>query len=476
MSSNLDIKIKRLFGDLAVNKKLARTSTITRLPRFISEYLISKYCKDENDVEGLDKVVKIVSEYYPEPKEKDYVLGKIKQKGKITLIDEFRVRVDLKRNIYFLHIPCLQINDALVENNIIEEYERIFSGLWGIGVLEYMPEILNTALSFKKRVIFTPIMLTEFEPFQVYNIDLNLILEGRRELTTDEWIDTIIKSIGLNPKRYTYRQKILILFRIIPLVEGNINLLELGPRATGKTYLYRNITYYSRIYAGGIVSPARLFFDARIKIPGDIATRDVVVFDEISKVKFSNPDEIVAKLKDYMVDGFFERATLKRAHSDCSLVFMGNIDLENIYRIDSILNYLPIFMKDSAFIDRIHGIIPGWELPKIMKSEEHLAIGYGLASDYLSEVFHRFRKVSFRNIVDQHFELIGPYTIRDEEGVKRLLSGIMKLIFPHGEFDLSELYNIATITVEHRQKIADLLTTISPKEYPPKKLRIEVRG
>ena len=476
MFDTLDIKIRKVFGDLAVNKGLARIGVVTRLPRFISEYLISKYCKGGSGKKCLSKVAKIVSEYYPDPKEKDYVLGKIKQKGRITLIDEFRVRVDLRRNMYFLHIPCLQINDALVDDKIIEEYERIFSGLWGIGVLEYVPGFLNTAFNLRKKMIFTPIMLTDFEPFQVYNIDLNILVEGRGDFTLSEWMDVIVKSIGLNPKRYTYGQKMLILFRILPLIEGNVNLLELGPRATGKTYLYRNITYYSRIYAGGIVSPARLFFDARIKIPGDIATKDVVVFDEISKVKFSNPDEMVAKLKDYMVDGFFERATLKRAHSDCSLVFLGNIDLEVTHRIGSVLNYLPIFMRDSAFMDRIHGIIPGWELPKIMKSEEHLATGYGLASDYLSEVFHRFRKISFRNIVDQHFELIGPYTIRDEEGVKRLLSGVMKLMFPHCEFDLSELYNIANITVELRQKISDLLTIVSPKEFPSKKLEIKVRG
>ena len=476
MSVDLNKKIKNVFGDLVVNKGLARTSVVARLPRFISEYLISKYCKGEYDYEGLKKVSKIVSEYYPDPSEKDYVLGKIKQYGKVTLIDEFRVRVDLKRNMYFLHIPCLQINDALIENKIVKDYERILSGLWGIGTLEYVPELLDVALGRKKGPSFTPVMLTDFEPFQVYNIDLNALIEGRRKFTTNEWLDMLIQSIGLNPEMYSYNQKILLLFRMVPLVEGNVNLLELGPRATGKTYLYRNITYYSRIYAGGTISPARLFFDARIKIPGDIATRDVVVFDEISKVRFTNPDEVAAKLKDYMVDGFFERATLKRAHSDCSLVFIGNVDLEEIQAMESIIDYLPSFMRDSAFIDRIHGLIPGWELPKIMKSEEHLAKGYGLASDYMSEALHRLRKMNFEGIVEQHFEFVGSYTIRDEKAVKKLLSGILKLVFPHSEFDISELYSVANITVGLRQRIADLLTSISPAEYPPKRLGIRVIG
>jgi len=476
MSSDLNVKIKNVFGELAVNKRLARTSIVARLPRFISEYLISKYCKSEDDLEGLKKVSEIVSEYYPDPSERDYVLGKIKQQGKVTLIDEFRVRVDLKRNMYFLHIPCLQISDALVENRIVKAYERILSGLWGIGTLEYVPELVEVTLSQKKSPAFTPVMLTDFEPFQVYNIDLNALVDGRRNFTTSEWLDVLIQSIGLNPKMYTYSQKILLLFRIVPLVEGNVNLLELGPRATGKTYLYRNITYYSRIYAGGIVSPARLFFDARIRVPGDIATRDVVVFDEISKVRFTNPDEVAAKLKDYMVDGFFERATLKRAHSDCSLVFLGNVDLEKVQAMGSILDYLPSFMKDSAFIDRIHGFVPGWELPKIMKSEEHLAGGYGLASDYVSEAFHMLRKASFERVVEQHFEFLGSYTIRDEKAIKKLLSGISKLIFPHGEFDKGELNTIANIAIELRQRVADLLTSISPAEYPSKRLGIRVYG
>ena len=474
--SNLDSKILRIFGDLAVDKRLARLEVVSRLPRFIAEYLISRYQKSGTS-DWTVKLAKVVEEYYPDPRDKDKVLSRAKREGRITLIDEFKATVDLKRNMYFLHIPNLQIYDALINESLVSRYERILSGLWGIGVLEYMPTLVEAVRSRgRDKIFFTPLILEEFEPFQVYNIDVNTFVEGRYEFSTREWIDLLVKSIGLNPSVYSFRQKLLLLFRLVPLVEGNVNLLELGPRATGKTYLYRNMSYYTRIYAGGTVSAARLFYDMRLKALGDLGTRDVVVFDEIARVKFTNPDEVVAKLKDYMVDGFFERGTLKRAHSDCSLVFMGNIELSDRGILGSVVDYLPSFMKDTALIDRIHGLLPGWELPKIMKSDVHLASGYGLAVDYLSEIFHRMRARSFEPLVEQSVELVGDYTIRDEKAVKKLLSGILKLIFPNEEFDKSELTSIVNLTLELRQNVVNLLSEMSPSEFPKKRLNARVIG
>jgi len=471
-----DEKVLRVFGDVAVEKSLARLEVVSRLPRFIAEYLISKYYK-EDPVGWQSTVAKIVREYYPDPREKDRVLSQAKREGSITLIDEYKVVVNLKRNMYYLYIPNLQVYDALVSDSIVEKYERILSGLWGIGVLEYRPEIADAISSRgKEKVPFTPLILVDFEPFQVYNIDLNSFIEGREEFTTDEWIELLIRSIGLNPDMYSQRQKLLLLFRLVPLVEGNINLMELGPRATGKTYLYRNISYYTRIYAGGTISAATLFYHARLRILGDIGTKDVVVFDEIAKVKFYNPDEIVAKLKDYMVDGHFERGLLKRAHSNCSLVFMGNVELEASGIFGSVIDYLPGFMKDTALIDRIHGLLPGWELPKIFKSTLHLAKGYGLAADYLSEILHRLRFHSYESLVDELFELGENYTIRDEKAVRKLLSGILKILYPHGEFDKSELKSIGELAVELRQNVVNILSETAPYEFPYKKLQIKVRG
>jgi len=466
--SELDGKIVEVFGDAAVEKSLARLEVVSRLPRFIAEYLVSRYYRKGGDWVSL--VTQVVHEYYPDPKDKELVLDKLLREGRVKLIDEYRVSVDLKRGVYVLHIPNLQVYNALADPSIVEKYERILSGLWGVGVLEHASWITSQP----NFATFQPIMLVDFEPFQVYNLDLKAFIEARNYFTKDEWVDLLIRSVGLNPAAYSWRQKLLLLTRLVPLCEGNVNVLELGPRATGKTYLYRNASYYTRIYAGGMVSAAVLFYNAAHRKMGDIGLKDAVVFDEVSRINFRDPDEIVPKLKDYMVDGHFERGPLPRAHSTCSLVFMGNIELEDVTASIGLLSYLPDFMRDSALLDRVHGFIPGWELPKI--SSEHLAKGYGLAADYFSEVLHRLRDLSFRKVVEDSFELVGGYSIRDWEAVKRLLSGLIKMVFPHGEFDKSELIELAEIAVELRQRVADLLSQVSPSEYPRRKLGVRVRG
>ncbi len=223
-----------LFQDAIVDKSLARSDIVSRLPRFVAEYLISKYSRE--DPHGWRRTLAdVVKSYYPEPNEKDKILGKAKRYGIITLIDEYRVRVDLKKDMYFLNIPSLQIKDALVSEEIVESYERIFTGVWGVGNLEYKPEYLNSCTPLgRRKAPFTPLMLVKFKPLQAYNINVEQFIEARRHFTTNDWIDLLVKSIGLNPDVYSWRQKILLLFRIVPLVEGNVNIMELGPRAQAK--------------------------------------------------------------------------------------------------------------------------------------------------------------------------------------------------------------------------------------------------
>ena len=462
----------REFGEVAVNKGLALRHEVARLPRFISEYLISKYCASYPDREvAFSRLSEIISEHFPEPKDRDRVFYKLKRIGLVQIVDEFKVSVDLKRNLYLVQIPCLQIYDALADEGIIRRYERILSGMWGLGTLEYCPELLKDA-----ETEAFPIMLTDIEPFQVYNVSLRDFIEKRDRFSLSEWIDLMVTTMGLNPKAYSDKQKLLLLMRLVPLVEGNTHVMELGPRATGKTYLYRNLSHYTRIYSGGAVSPARLFFDARLRVVGDIATHDVVVFDEVSKIRFTNPDEMAGKLKDFMVDGFFERGTLKRAHSDCSLVFLGNIEKEEEVHPWQIMRTLPDVMQDSAFIDRIHGLIPGWEMPKIMKSEEHLAQGIGLAADYFAEIMHELRKENFKDLVNEHVEFGSNFTIRDENAVKRIISGLTKLLFPDKQFSLGEFRQVVGLAVEMRQYICNVLSKMSPSEFPYKRLEYRVRG
>ncbi|PLJ78647.1 BREX system Lon protease-like protein BrxL [Infirmifilum sp. SLHALR2] len=466
----LDVKVKKLFGEYAVDKRVARLGIIPRIPAFIREYLVARHCPEPSP-ECLKEVASTVSELYPDPRSRERFLGKLKGEGRLKLLDEYRVLVNLKKNVFLLQVPSLSINDALVREEIIRANERLYSGLWGVGVLAYEPSLQTRYPGV------TPVIMEDFEPFQAYEIDLKLPSEAREALSLDEWVDLIVRSAGLNPKAYTFQQKLLLLARLIPLAESNVNILELGPRATGKTHTYRELTYYSRIYSGGIVTPAKLFYDVRSNIPGDLVINDVVVFDEISKIKFSNGDEVVAKLKDYMVDGYFERGAYHpKKPAACSLVFIGNIDLERIASHYSLAGYLPRFMQDTAFLDRIHGFIHGWELPKIMKSEEHLAQGYGVAADYLAEVLHIYRQVSLEQEVEGLFEMEGRLTIRDEKAVRRLLSGALKLLFPHRQYSRGELERVAQVYVDLRNNVSQILTALSPKEFPSKKISVKIRG
>ncbi|MFP3287849.1 MAG: BREX system Lon protease-like protein BrxL, partial [Acidilobus sp.] len=305
------------------------------------------------------------------------------------------------------------------------------------------------------------VAVDDFKPFQSPRSDPDLIKEARSCFTLDEWVSVLITTIGLDPKVYSPRQRLLLLSRLVPLVEGNVNMMEFGPRQTGKTYLYRNVSNYTRIISGGTITPAVLFYNLRTRAAGELAVKDVVVFDEVSKVRFPNPDEMMGKLKDYMESGQYERGD-KRVSSDSSLVFMGNVEVErdksaeeSYVPVEDLTYVLPEPMRDPAFIDRVHVVIPGWELPKIRISKVHLAKGYGIASDYFSEALHSMRKVSLASEVGNHVEFSGEFKIRDEKALKRIMSGLIKLLFPDGQFDNSELRQVAELALEYRQSVRD---------------------
>ncbi|MEM4790718.1 MAG: BREX system Lon protease-like protein BrxL [Thermofilum sp.] len=236
MLSSAGSKVRRIFGDAVVDKGLARRVGVSRVPAFITEYLLSRVCQGEDSV-CVEKAARLIAELHPEPGDRERFLGVLKERGEVKILDEFRVRVDLKRNLYLLQIPSLGINDALVDNALPRTYERIFSGLWGIGVLRYTPGSAQSSRSGK----VTPVTLVDFEPFQTEIVDARSFAEAREEFTTEEWVDLLVTSIGLNPAVYSFEQKVLLLVRLVPLVEPNVNTLELGPRATGKTYVYRNL-------------------------------------------------------------------------------------------------------------------------------------------------------------------------------------------------------------------------------------------
>lgn len=461
--STLDLKTVEVFGTYAVNKQLVHNQEMSRLPRFIAEYLIAKFTENDSSPD-LKKLSDFVNIHFPELKDRDKILHDLMTAGTYTLMDEFKVETDIKKGKHKLIIPCINVRDGQIINTILDDNADLLrSGMWGIATLKYMPEEENT-----KATDTSPILMTKFTPFQVRNVSLEDFASRRRMFSREEWIDLILNSIGLNPDAYRDHQKMLLLCRMIPLVEPNSNIMELGPKATGKTYLYRNISYYTRVISGGRVSPATLFYNISTKSVGEIGVRDCVVFDEISKLTFSNGEEVIGKLKDYMVDGFFERGP-KKAHAKCSLVFMGNMEFgTNVPEPSDVMSSLPTFMHDSAILDRLHVFIPGWELPKIRQSSEHLAKGYGIVADYLSEVFHQLSLQSYANIISERVKIQGDVTIRDEKAIKKAASGILKLLCPDRKCDDSDIAAAMDLAVKARQRITVLLHSISPAEFESK--------
>jgi ATP-dependent Lon protease len=469
--SELFNKIQRYFGDYAVDKRLAYELELAKLPRYVAEFLISQFMNRgdnwENDLRNFIK-----TRYY-EPEEKEIVKHKLVMEGTVKLIDELRVIVDIETGI---HIGVIQTFDiwAEVPIDIVKKNKAtLVTGLWGLITLKRTSET--------KEIFGRPIaaVVTNFQPFQSPDTDPKILEEARQYFTLDEWIDVLINTIGLDPSVYGSRQKMLLLSRLVPVIESNVNIAEFGPRQTGKTYLYRNVSNYVRIISGGNISPATLFYNLRTKVPGELVVKDLVVFDEISKVRFPNPDEMMGKLKDYMESGMFERGD-KKAPSDASLVFMGNIQVEmgseGYIPVEDLTYVLPETMRDSAFIDRIHGLIPGWELPKISQSKYHLSKGYGIASDYFAEAIHFMRKESLASLVSQHVELSDNFKIRDEKSMKRIASGLLKLLFPNKTFDKKELEMIVNIALEYRQRIRDWLHMVDPGEFLKEKLAVKVKG
>jgi len=471
----LNAKLRYYFPDYVVNKGLSSREDIRRVPKFVSEHLLTQISEESDPMvfsEKLMKVIELVNTLYPEPKDRDRILDRIIiKKLSCKIIDEIKVEVDEKHEIRKAIIPSLNLTNVMISDKVVEENEQLLStGVWGIASLKYSEPIMNE----KEKPITLPVFIEEFKPFHVANININEFIEKREHFTLDEWIDVLINTIGLNPEVYTQKQKLILISRFIPLVENNVNLMEFGPRATGKTYFYRNISFYTRIISGGQVTPAQLFYNIARRTIGEIGMKDCIVFDEVSKVTFPRPEEMMGKLKDYMVDGHFERGP-KKATSLCSLVFMGNIEVSGYVPIEDVNYVLPDCMRnDTAFIDRIHGIIPGWEIPKIKKSEIHLSKNYGFSVDYFSEIMHELRKFDFTPLIRSMVEL-NKVTIRDEIGIYRTASGLAKILFPNKEFNKNELALIMDFAVELRQKVADLLHKMAPGEFEKKKIEWNYR-
>jgi len=451
---------------IAVDKSKSRVGDLARVPRHISEYLLTKF--DGDTV----KASRFIRTYCPPQSEANIILYKIMNdaplgsSNAVLLFDEVYVTPIPKIGLYQVRLSNIDLRTEIytLSRMIRDNLSVLRHGAWGVVALQYDFE---EALVGKKCVI-----MVDFKPMSTTNIDLDDFTSLRGHFTLDEWINLLIDTCGLNPHAYSPRQKLLYLCRLLPLIEENLYLLELGPRATGKTYIYRNMSRYTRIFSGGGISPAVLFYNAMTKELGELAIRDCVVFDEISKIEFPDPFEMVGNLKDYMESSQFERGAMRQVRSGCSIVMQGNIDLDH----DRWELCLPQSFREPALIDRIHGLLLGWEVPKIMSAELHLSKGVGFAADYFSEVMHQLRAITASRIIQERVEITGEPSIRDERAVVKLASAMYKLLRPDLGFDKEALEISMDLAVELRSRIREKLHEMIPNEFPGQPLEWRMRA
>jgi ATP-dependent Lon protease len=463
--TRMNVKLKEVFRGKVVNKAHTINTGVDEFPRYVLEYLIDNYCAEETFREDMEKVVRRLKETFVYGAEVEKIRHYVRENRQHSVIANLEARLVETEDKYWATISAINEQFVNIPESIVRQYPMLLSGgMWGTIDLTYD----ETEVHNKK---IRPFKVTSFTPFQVSVINLDEYIEKRREFSTEEWLDVLINSCGLDPGRVTRRQKILYLCRCIPLVETNVNMVELAPRETGKTYLYRNISYYAHVLSGGKATPAQLFVNLNTGKIGEVGTRDAVVLDEIANTDFTDPKAFVSIMQGYMQDAKFSRGK-KEMLAFASLIFVGNIDVqgdlphEKYYHL---FEPLPDFLQVIAFLDRIHGYLAGWELPKL--SPNSYSKDYGFITDYFCEIMHELRRMDLLGPLRPRFELIDqaktPLGIsgRDERAIMKTASGLLKLLYPDGQLTDTELAEILEVSCELRQRVREQLHLIAPGEY-----------
>lgn len=472
----MNTKLKQIFKGKVVNKALSLNTGVDEFPRYVLEFLIDNYCEEATFHTDMEQVVRRLKESFVYGAEAEKIRHYIRENRRHTLIASLEARLVETEDKYWATIGAINESFVNIPERIVSQYPMLLSGgMWGTIELTYD----ETEIHSKK---IRPFKITEFTPFQVSVINLDEYIARRREFTSAEWLDTLINSCGLNPERMNRRQKLLYLCRCIPLVETNVNMVELAPRETGKTYLYRNISYYAHVLSGGKATPAQLFINLNSGQIGVVGTRDVVVFDEIANTDFADPKALVSVMQGYMQDAKFSRGK-KEILAFASLVFVGNLDVqgqqphEKYYHL---FEPLPDFLQVIAFLDRIHGYLPGWEIPKL--SPNSYAQDYGFITDYFCEIMHELRRSDIMGSVRSRFQLIDAssggqgLSGRDQRAVMKTASGLLKLLYPDGILSDDELSEVLELACELRQRVREQLHLMAPGEYDRIKLGVRIES
>jgi len=470
----MNLKLQQIFRGKVVNKAHTINTGVDEFPRYVLEYLIDNYCSEETFHEDMEKVVRRLKETFVYGAEAEKIRHYIRENRSHSVIASLEVRLVETEDRYWGSISAINENFVNIPESIVRQYPMLLSGgMWGTIDLTYD----ETEVHNKK---IRPFKVTAFTPFQVSVINLDEFIEKRSSFTTDEWIDILVNSCGLNPEKMTRRQKLLYLTRCIPLVETNVNMVELAPRETGKTYLYRNISYYAHVLSGGKTTPSQLFINLNTGRIGEVGTRDAVVFDEIANTDFTDPRALVSIMQGYMQDARFSRGK-KEILAFASLVFVGNLDVQGSMPHEKyyhLFEPLPDFMQVIAFLDRIHAYLPGWEIPKL--SPDSYSKDYGFITDYFCEIMHEMRRVEAIAPVRHRFKLIDlagtaqGISGRDQRAIMKTLSGLLKILFPDGRITDDELEETLMLACELRQRVREQLHLIAAGEYDRVKLGIRL--
>ncbi len=455
-------KLRQTFDGKIVRKDLTRKiKEGANVPVYVLEFLLGQYCSsdDEEVIEhGVQNVKRILADNFVRPDEAQKILSKLRSRGSHTVIDLITVRLDMKHNAYVADFSNLGVNNIPIADEYPEKYDRLLcGGIWCIVQLNY--EYIEED---KKNGI--PIRIRKLTPIQMPHIEMEELKQGRKAFTKDEWLDVLMRSIGMEPDELTYREKWLLLTRMIPLVENNFNLCELGPRSTGKSHLYKEISPNSILVSGGQTTVANLFYNMGRKTVGLVGLWDCVAFDEVAGIHFKDKDGVQI-MKDYMASGSFARGKEEKAAS-ASMVFVGNINqsVDVLLKTSSLFDPFPPEMgTDTAFLDRIHCYLPGWEIPKFRP--EHFTNDYGFISDYLAEFIRELRKEQYGDALDRYFWLGKNLNQRDTIAVRKMIDGYLKLLYPDGEFTKEELEEIVQISLEMRRRVKEQLKKLGGMEF-----------
>lgn len=457
----LKSKLRQYFDGKIVRKDLTKKiKEGANVPVYVLEFLLGQYCSsDDPEVieEGVESVKRILADNFVRPDEAQKILSVLRQRSSYTVIDKITVSLNIKRDFYEAEFSNLGLKNIPIDEEFPAKFDRLLcGGIWCIVQLdyEYMEEDRNG----------TPISIRKLTPIQMPHVDIEELKQGRKAFTEEEWIQVLLRSIGMEPDKFNDRERWLLLTRMLPLVENNFNLCELGPRSTGKSHIYKEISPNSILVSGGQTTVANLFYNMGRKTVGLVGLWDCVAFDEVAGIHFKDKDGIQI-MKDYMASGSFARGKEEKAAS-ASMVFVGNINqsVDVLLKTSSLFDPFPPEMgTDTAFLDRIHCYIPGWEIPKFRP--EHFTDDYGFITDYLAEFIRELRKEQHGDELDKYFRLGKNLNQRDTIAVRKIVDGFIKLLYPDGEYSKEQLEEILKVSLEMRRRVKEQLKKLGGMEF-----------